>query len=91
MEKLILKSYSYLMNSSYERIAGGKSYDISFKPYEKKFVNKMIKYFEEYEEYEKCDLLMKTEVANTTNKPTEEVSNETIHRSRFKKGHFNLQ
>lgn len=59
MEKVILKSYSYLMNSSYERIAGGKSYDISFKPYEKKFVNKMIKYFEEYEEYEKCDLLMK--------------------------------
>jgi hypothetical protein len=59
MEKVILKSYSYLMNSCYERIAGGKSYDISFKPYEKKFVNKMIKYFEEYEEYEKCDLLMK--------------------------------
>ena len=58
MEKLILRSYSYLMNSSYDRIAGGKSYDISFKPYEKKFVKKMIAYFEESEEYEKCKTLL---------------------------------
>ena len=58
MEKLILRSYSYLMESSYERIEGGKSYDIGFKPYEKKFINKMIAYFEESEEYEKCKTLL---------------------------------
>jgi hypothetical protein len=58
MENLVIKSYSYLMNSSYERIAKGKGYDISFKPYEKKFISKMIQYFEDIEEYEKCQVLV---------------------------------
>jgi hypothetical protein len=58
MEALVLKSYSYLMNSSYERIAKGKQYDIAFKPYEQKFVEKMVRYFEELEEYEKCKVLV---------------------------------
>lgn len=58
MDRVILKSYSYLVESSYERIATGKSYDVSFKPYEHKFVKKMVEYYEEREEYEKCQVLM---------------------------------
>lgn len=57
MEKIVLKSYSYLIESSYERIAAGKSYDVSFNQYEKDFICKMVKYFEEIEEYEKCQFL----------------------------------
>jgi len=59
MERLVLRSYSYLMNSNYERIAAGKPYDETFKPYGIEFVQKMIKFFEELEEYEKCHKLSK--------------------------------
>ena len=58
MEALVLKSYSYLMNSSYERISTGKPYDVAFKPYREDFVEKMIAYFEESEEFEKCAKLV---------------------------------
>ena len=57
METLIMHSYSYLMNNSYERINQGKYYDMNFKAYEKNFIEKMISYFEEREEYEKCKVL----------------------------------
>lgn len=58
MEKIVMHSYNYLMNSSYERINLGKFYDLNFKPYDKDFVEKMIYYFEEIEEYEKCKILL---------------------------------
>ena len=58
METIVMHSYSYLMNSSYERINNGKYYDASFKAYEKSLVEKMISYFEEREEYEKCKVLL---------------------------------
>lgn len=53
-----MHSYDYLMNSNYERINKGKCYDINFKPYEKDVVEKMIVYFEQREEYEKCKILL---------------------------------
>jgi hypothetical protein len=46
------------MNSSYDRINQGKFYDISFKPYTVDFIDKLIVYFEEREEYEKCKVLL---------------------------------
>ncbi len=57
MDTIVMHSYSYLMNNTYDRIKQGKCYDINFKAYEKKFVEKMISYFEEREEYEKCKVL----------------------------------
>lgn len=57
-EKIIMHSYCYLMNSCYERISSGKYYDISFKPYTMEFIGKIISYFEEREEYEKCKVLL---------------------------------
>jgi hypothetical protein len=58
MDTIVMHSYSYLMNSSYDRINQGKFYDISFKPYTVDFIDKLIVYFEEREEYEKCKVLL---------------------------------
>lgn len=54
---MILHSYDYLMNENFHRIKSGKLYDEKFKPYTKKFINDIIKYFENREEYEKCQIL----------------------------------
>jgi len=58
MSPIVMHSYDYLMNSNYERINKGKCYDINFKAYENKLVEKMIEYFEQREEYEKCKVLL---------------------------------
>lgn len=58
MDTIVIHSYSYLMNSSYDRINQGKCYDISFKPYTIDFIDNLISYFEEIEEYEKCKVLL---------------------------------
>ncbi len=58
MNSIVMHSYDYLMNSNYERINKGKCYDINFKSYEKDVVEKMIGYFEQREEYEKCKVLL---------------------------------
>jgi len=58
MEKIVMHSYSYLMNTTFERIESGKIYDISFKPYTKELIASLISYFEEREEYEKCQRLL---------------------------------
>ena len=58
MDKIVMHSYNYLMNSTYDRINLGKYYDLDFKPYEKEFIEKVIFYFEDIEEYEKCKILL---------------------------------
>lgn len=58
MKTIVMHSYSYLMNSNYDRINSGKFYDLKFKPYEKNFIDEMINYFEKLEEYEKCKILL---------------------------------
>jgi hypothetical protein len=58
VDKIVMHSYSYLMNSTYERIKEGKCFDSNFRTYEKDFVEKIIFYFEEIEEYEKCKILL---------------------------------
>lgn len=57
-EVLVLRSYEYLMRDSLDRIKAGKNYDVNFKPYSKEFINKMIYFFEEREEYENCKTLV---------------------------------
>jgi len=56
-EKLVKNGYSYIMNESFNRIKSGKPYDVNFKPYTKEFINKLLSFFEEEEEYEKCKTL----------------------------------
>ena len=58
MEGLVLRSYEYLMRDGLDRIKAGKSYDVNFKPYSREFIDKMISFFEEREEYENCKTLV---------------------------------
>ena len=46
------------MNSCFDRVKEGKYYDMSFNPYTMEFIDKIISYFEEKEEYEKCKVLL---------------------------------
>ena len=57
IETLTLKSYEYLMIETFKRIELNKDYDENFKPYSMELINKMISFFEETEEYEKCKIL----------------------------------
>ena len=59
MIKYKLKSYDYLMHSSYQRIIDGKLFDENLKPYSKEFLEKVLNYLEENEMYEDCNLLHK--------------------------------
>lgn len=59
MEKIILHSYDFLINSFFDRIKIGKLYDEGFKPYNKEIFKNSISYFESREEYEKCAYLLK--------------------------------
>ena len=56
-EKLVKSGYDYLMTESYKRIVSGKPYDVNFKPYTGDFIDKLIRFFESEEEYEKCKTL----------------------------------
>ncbi len=44
MIKYKLKSYDYLMHSSYQRIIDGKLFDENLKPYSKDFLEKVLNY-----------------------------------------------
>lgn len=58
-ETVIIKSYEYLMEKSFERIKNNKEWDETFKPYNIKFLDKLLEYFTEKEEYEKCSIVYK--------------------------------
>lgn len=53
-----LRSYEYLMRSSYQRIHSGKLYDENLKPYTLDFLNETMEFFISLEEYEKCDIIL---------------------------------
>jgi hypothetical protein len=57
VDGLVLRSYDYLMNSTFDRINNGKHFDEKFKPYSEVFIKKIVSYFENKEEYEKCKIL----------------------------------
>jgi len=58
IDKIVIHSYGYLMNNTFERISLGKYYDSNLKPYDKDFIDRIIFYFEGIEEFEKCKILL---------------------------------
>jgi hypothetical protein len=54
-----IKSYDALILHNFERIKSGKYFDDNYHPYTKEFLEKMIQYFIQREEYENCDFLKK--------------------------------
>lgn len=58
IENLISTALNFQMDSNYKRISSGKKLDINKKPYTMAFLDKMIKHFEDCEEYEKCRVLL---------------------------------
>lgn len=58
MKKVALKSYDKLINDSYDRIIKGFFFDKNFKPYTEDFFDKMIQYYSDLEEYEKCSIVL---------------------------------
>jgi hypothetical protein len=57
INELTLKSYEYLMIETFKRIEDNKNYDVNFKPYSKELLENLLRFFEEREEYEKCEML----------------------------------
>jgi hypothetical protein len=53
-----MHSENYLINECYDRIILGKPFNKKFKPYTKEFMKKVLLYFEEKEEFEKCKTLI---------------------------------
>lgn len=49
-----IKSYETLIRHNFDRIKSGKYFDDNYQPYTKEFLEKMIEYFSEIEEYESC-------------------------------------
>lgn len=58
LDKLVNTAFNFQMETNYKRIKSGKFLDINKKPYNIKIVDEMISYFEDNEEYEKCQILM---------------------------------
>lgn len=58
LNDLVLKGYEHLMTDTYNRIELGKHFDMNFKPYKEDFIKKVIKFFEDSEDFEKCQTLM---------------------------------
>lgn len=54
----VLKSYDTLINSNFQRITKGKHYDENFILYDQKFIDEMIFYYQNREEYERCQYLV---------------------------------
>ncbi len=54
-----LRSLDYKMNEILSRLNQGKTYGYDLKPYGEKVLKRALKFFEENEEYEKCQLLIK--------------------------------
>ena len=52
-----IKSYDQLILNSFSRIKDGFCFDENYQPYTKDFLQKVIEYFKEREEYEKCQLV----------------------------------
>lgn len=49
--------HKHIMDSVYIRIKRGMCFDVQLKPYTEKFLSKVLEYFTDNEEYEKCIFL----------------------------------
>ena len=54
---LKLRSYDFLMQSTFDRVKEGKIFDNKLKPYSQEFLEKILYYMEERERYEDCLIL----------------------------------
>jgi hypothetical protein len=45
------------MNEVYNRISQNKPFDKNLKPYKKSYIDEVLEYFEDREDYEKCQIL----------------------------------
>lgn len=61
-----LKSYDFLMQSTFDRIKDGKLFDNKLKPYSQEFLEKILYYMEERERYEDC-IILKNIINNRLN------------------------
>jgi hypothetical protein len=50
-------AYKFLMDTDFNRIKAGKYLDMSKKPYDIKLLENMIIFYENEEEYEKCEII----------------------------------
>lgn len=53
-----IKSYDTKINTAFERISKGFSFDEKLIPYSINLLNEIIKYFEDREDFEKCQIVM---------------------------------
>jgi len=60
-------SYHISMESIFNRLTMGLYFDVEFKPYSENFLKKVLNYYSDIEEYEKCiflDDILKNEFSN---------------------------
>ena len=57
MSDFKIRSYESVMKETYNRVESNKCFDIKLKPYKKDFLEKVLFYFEEKEEFEKCVII----------------------------------
>jgi hypothetical protein len=53
-----LRSLDSKMNEIFIRLKEDKMYDLDLKPYSLDLINKVLKFYEENEEYEKCLIIL---------------------------------
>lgn len=58
VDNLVSNGNDYIMNDTFRRIKTGKHFDMNFKPYDEKFIRNVLKFFEDIEEFEKCQTLI---------------------------------
>ena len=54
-----LRTLNSVMNEVYNRISQNKPFDKTLKPYKKSHIDEVLEYFEDREDYEKCQILLK--------------------------------
>jgi hypothetical protein len=52
-----LRTLNSVMNEVYNRISQNKPFDKNLKPYKKSYIDEVLEYFEDREDYEKCQIL----------------------------------
>ena len=58
LTNLLKIAYKYQMDSDCLRIKQGKKLDITKKPYQITYIDNMIKYYEDLEIFENCEILL---------------------------------
>lgn len=57
MSYIKLRTLNSFMNEIYNRISQNKPFDVKLKPYKESQIKEVLEYFEDKEDYEKCQVL----------------------------------